>query len=330
MRASEFRSLLRSKPLAWCLAGAGVLAALNLVLEGAAWFALSPAGGTASVDLITAAAWLWATAAWVALCGFGAATWEAFVASGHGELLAWRAAGVIATFVLALGALLTATSVSGTPGDLGGSSSVEAAGVAIWAVLVLAGAARLVVAAGPGQPGGRRPVPEAVAGLALGAAGLVAATVALLLPPPTLLDSTSGTVSQVLSAIGFGLGALALVKVGLVEKVPYLLAGLVIAAAARLGDAIAIPLLYQPTATATDFRIGFGIPSLVLAAGCALAGLAALVAAGSVLPLAPAQPAAAEADQRVAAAPPSLRRCEACDEPASASARFCAGCGRAL
>lgn len=339
MKSSELGSLLRSRSLMWCLAGAGGLFALSYVLLlGIFPLALVLAHDKASidrasVDLGTAALWLGVAANWVALFGFGAATWEAFVATGHGELLAWRAAGVVATFVLALGALLTTMSVfsQGTPGR-GSGPLLGGAGNAIWAVLLLAAAARLVVAAGPGEPGGRRPVPKAVAGLALGAAALVVFTVAVLLSPlpPTLPGSTSAIASEAFAAIAFGLGAIALVKAGLVKKVPYLLAGLIVAAAARLGYAIAASLLFRPTVSVIDQGIGFGILLLALAAGYALAGSEALVAASADLALAPAWPAPAEGDQRSATPPPPLRRCGACGELASASARFCAGCGRAL
>lgn len=95
MPSTELGLVCQSRTLRWLLAAGAGLGALSWLLEAVGWFALSATNTVTTLDLARASAWLWCAAAAVVLAGFVVASWEAFVATGHGELVAWRSAGVV-------------------------------------------------------------------------------------------------------------------------------------------------------------------------------------------------------------------------------------------
>lgn len=155
-----------------------------------------------------------------------------------------------------------------------------------------------------------------------------------MLPGATLGEATPAIVAGLFWAIGFGLAAFTLLRAGLLggarPATVFLLAGLLLAALAELGYAVATPFAVEGGATLTAFRVGFGVPAALFVAGLStLAWAGAVSAAGGVLPSLGAagghSPAAGEAANRAA----SLR-CGACGQPVAADARFCPACGRAI
>lgn len=333
MPSTELGLVCQSRTLRWLLAAGAGLGALSWLLEAVGWFALSATNTVTTLDLARASAWLWCAAAAVVLAGFAVASWEAFVATGHGELVAWRSGAVLATFVVALGALISAASFS-SPGA--GSSATEAAGYALWAVLLGAGMARRVALDGSSSVGAQRTVPPAATGLIIGAGAFVALVIASVLPGLSIGDVTPATLGDVFWAVGFVLGALAMVRGGLVGEAhpatPYLLGALLVGAAGEIAHAAATPLVWRFTSTPTDFRVGPGAPALVLTAALGLGALAGLVAADRALglPAAPRRLGSTAPSSSSESAPVSAPYCAACGQPTTPGARFCSSCGKAL
>ena len=149
------------------LAGAALLFGIDVVFFVAAWAAWTPsAPGTAS-DLMQAGEWLGFVAAAAALCGVATAGWE-LVLARNWVAAAETGGAVLGTLLLSVGLLIVAAA-----GDQDqGAHVVAAVGIALWAAVAVARAARLSLAGAAGIPSGSAGIPSGSAGIPSGSAGI--------------------------------------------------------------------------------------------------------------------------------------------------------------
>ncbi len=248
---------------------AAIAYVIGSALEVAAYAALTNTDAATFVDLRHAADWLHfagAAAAFVAVCVAG---WELILAQRIAEV--WEVGvAAVSTLLLVIGTLVNAASPSSGAGNV-----VGAIGVGGWSVLVLSRAARRsLIEREPGSAPPRQAVLWLMASaglllLAVGSGFTVGVT-----------DQGLGIASGVLQALGVGAIAATLAAARShhllsSRSVPLVIAGLIVGAGAFVVAAIVAGIVFTPSGTLLQLRIGGSIATAVLLVGVALLGVAA-------------------------------------------------------
>lgn len=234
-----------------------------------------------SSGLFTAGLWVIFAGALAGFVGVGAVVWE-FIVARHNHDLWEVAAAAVATLLIVLGNLVTATEVNGSSTQNG--NVLSAVGIGAWAIVAVAVAAIRSTPDGHGQS--RYPI----ASYWLAAAGgLVLIAVAYGLPSPTIGDATPGIVSQALVALGvavLGSGLLAARSRGIITSPAFSIVGLALPLLcfASVASSVGIGIGFSSTATLTDIRVGFALPEAITAVAMLVFATAAMQRLSEVPP----------------------------------------------
>jgi hypothetical protein len=316
-------------------------AAMTLVVCAAVAFVVGSAFAIAAFAVLTptnigtytglghASDWFHFVAALAALVGVSVAGWELVLRKEVSDV--WEVgAAAVATLFIAIGALVGAASSSA----LSTANILGAIGIGGWALLALVKAARQSLVE-QGQASGL----PSQARLWLGASiGLV------------LLAIGSGFTVDLNKGLGIAAGIIETLGVGSLaatiaaarnqhfldtRTVPRVISGLALVAVSFAGSAIVAGIVYGPSGTITELRIGGSLTTTVQLLGVALLGLAAWTRVSELI-VAPRMVAGAGATlaSSTSLGPPTsvstTLACKSCGEPLFEGSSVCRQCGMAL
>jgi hypothetical protein len=316
-----------------------VCAALAYVIGSAcgvaAFAVLSDSNLGAFTDLGHASDWLHFVGALAALVGVGAAGWELVLQKNTSEV--WEVgSAALSTLLITIGTLvLASSSSSASTGNV-----VGAIGLGSWGLLLLSRAARRSLAEQEqpaGQTGQAKLWLTASVGLVLLAVGS-GFTVGF-------SDQGLGIAAGVIQAFGAAALMAALTRAQserlLVSRsMPPLVAGLAILVIAFVGKAIVAGIVFTPSGTLTELRIGGSLVTAIEMVAVAVLGYAAWLRVGDLVgssgvPLAAntavmevPSPAGGVAGVATEVSGPNI--CASCGAPLSPGANFCPQCGTAV
>lgn len=316
--------------------GAAFLYAVGLAFDAAAIAVLStPSSFGLANNLRHAGDWLQFAGAVVALLGICVVGWELVLRKVMANL--WEVgAAAIATLLIAIGTLVNAAS----PSSESTGNVLGAIGIGCWALLVLSRAARSSLSE---QEQEQEPGLPRQAALWLGAAaGLFLLAVGSGFTVD-FSDQGLGIAQGTIEALGVGLLS-ATVAVARNRRVlssrstPTVIGGLSIIALSFVGAAIVSGIVFTPSGTLTELRIGVPLVLAVQAIGIAILAIAAwlrvselqAVAAQTFSTVGSWTTPSPETSGAPQAASTIASFCTRCGSPLPQGASFCAKCGNAV
>ena len=258
---------------------AAVVYVLGAAFRVAAYASVTSVSPAATHSLIRTSEWSRFTGGVLALVAVCMAGWQLI------ERRAWEGAwevgaAAIGTLLITIGFLISAISVSSSPPSLPASANVViAAGFGVWALLLLARAARRSLAEQRLRSEGVTQPPR-LAVLWLIAAGGVAVFAVGTGFTPDVTSKGLGITFGILQAIGVVIvfGALAAAPARgrlLSHALPLVLAGLAVLAAAYLAFAIMAGVVFGSGFSVTGLRVGYSIAIGIQLAAVGVLGWAA-------------------------------------------------------
>jgi hypothetical protein len=235
-----------------------------------AYAVLTPGNLGTATDFRHAADWLHFIGVLAAFVGVGAAGWELLL---KGRLVALLGVGaaIFSTFLLAIGALVNAA----FPSSDAAANVLTAIGIGGWAFIALVTAAHRSLIEHAKQ---LLPPHQAALWLSASAGLLFLAIGAGMTVGP--LDQGLGIASGLLQALGAGILAATLAiarrdRFLLSRSVPLAIGGLVVGAFAFVIVAIVAGIVFTPSGTLVQLRVGLSVAATVLLCAVAMLGVAA-------------------------------------------------------